>query len=204
MKVFPTIQAKNTQIIKFIIERLSGHLGRTHLLKLIYMSDYHARKLFGNPMSTFDYHWHNNGPFDRELYNCIDSLKDTHIREEKVYFPVCTGYVFHNIPNKIKYDSLSEYELYVLEYVIKTYGKTKLQTLLEDVVYETEPMKALEKFNDRLPMEIIDNKDKDNYEGVDPKDIIAGEKAVQDGNVLSLEEVFGAIQSSDSKQPTEH
>ncbi len=53
-------------------------------------------------------------------------------------------------------------------------------------------------------MEIIDNKDKTLYEGVDPIDIIAGEKAVQEGNVISLEEVFCALQSSDSQQPTEH
>ena len=191
---------KNQQIFKFIIERLSGKLGHTHLLKLVYLADYHFHKLTGKSISTFKYTWHQNGPFDSSLYDDINSLKKgKYIEEQAVYFPTCHGYVYHDVPHHMAYDKLSTQDLYMLEYVIKTYGKVNLQTLLEEVVYKTEPMKELTKRNalgERLPMEIVDNKDKKElYEGLSPEDIIEGEKAIKEGKARPLEEVFSALQS---------
>lgn len=191
---------KNQQIFKFIIERLSGRLGRTHLLKLVYLADYHFHKLAGKSISTFKYTWYQHGPFDSSFYDDIDSLeKGTYIEEKEVYFPTCCGYVFHDTPSRMVYDKLSTQDLYILEYVIKTYGKADLQALLDEVVYKTEPMKELTKrnaFGERLPMEIVDNKDKEElYEGLAPEDIIEGEKAVNEGKARPLEEVFSALQS---------
>lgn len=192
--------SKNAQIIKFIIERLSGELGRTHLLKLVYLSDYHFHKLFGKPISTFKYVWHKKGPFDSTFYDHIKSLKEEGcIKEVAVEFPSCSGYIFHDLPNQIEYDDLSVQDLYILEYVIRTYGKANLTTLLEDVVYKTEPMEELttkDAYGERLPMEKVDNKDKEAlYEGLAPEDIIEGEKAIKEGKVRTLEEVFSALQS---------
>lgn len=194
------VSTKNAQIIKFIIERLSGRLGRTHLLKLVYLSDYHFHKLFGMPISSFEYTWWKNGPFDSSFYDYINSLKaEDCIKEEEVYFPSCNGYVFHDLPNQIEYDDLSVQDLYILEYVIKIYGKADLQTLLDDVVYKTEPMEELttrKAYGEKLPMEIVDNKDKEAlYGGLAPEDIIEGEKAIKEGKVCTLEEVFSALQS---------
>lgn len=192
------MNTKNAQIIKFIVERLSGKLGRIHLMKLIYLADYHSRRLFGRPVSTFNYQWWQYGPFDKEFYTCIENLGNTYIREEAVSFPSCKGYVFHDTQMRMKYNNLSEQEFYILEYVIRNYGKASLQTLLEEVVYKTEPMEELTKkkaYGEVLPMGMIDNVDKTLYEGLDPKEIINGEKAVQEGRTLSLEEAFNALQS---------
>ncbi len=192
---------KNEQIIKFIIERLSGELGRTHLLKLIYLADYHSRRLFGKPISTFDYSWYQHGPFDKEFYRNIKDLDTTYIREYVVDFPSYRGYVFHDVPVQVKYKDLSVQEIYVLEYIVRTYGKVSLQTLLDEVVYKTEPMEELvdkEAYGDRLPMEIVNDIDKKLYGGLDPANIIEGEKAAQEGRVRSLEEVFSALQGGDS------
>lgn len=190
---------KNEQIIKFIVERLSGRLGRTHLLKLVYLADYHFHKLTGNPISTLNYYWYQHGPFDRSFYDDINSLKGTYIDEQEVCFPSCRGYVFHDISHQMKYDELSMQDLYMLEYIIKTYGKENLQVLLEDVVYKTEPMEELIKKNAygvNIPMEIVNNQDKENlYEGLNPEDIIAGEKAIQEGKTCPIEEIFSALQS---------
>ncbi len=82
--------------------------------------------------------------------------------------------------------------------VIRNYGQVRLQILLEDVVYKTEPMEALTKkksFGEALPMGMIDNINKILYGGLDPKEIINGEKAVQEGRTRSLEEAFNALQS---------
>lgn len=193
--------SKNEQIVKFIIERLSGRLGRTHLLKLIYLVDYHSCRLFGKPISTFVYRWHKHGPFDEEFYGCFKGLEPMYIREEEVAFPSGNGYVFHNVPAQIEYKNLSAQEMYVLEYIIKTYGKVKLQTLLDEVVYKTEPMEELinkNAYGDRLPIELVNNLDKKLYGGLDPANIVEGEKAAQEGKVRSLEEVFSALQGRDS------
>ena len=187
---------KNSQIIKFIVERLSGILGRTHLIKLIYLADYHSRRLFGKPISTFDYYWDNRGPFDKEFYTAIEILKE-YIREDEVNFPRYKGYIFHNEPKQIEYNKLTRYDLYMLEYVIKNYGKENLQSLLEDVVYKTVPMvEVIEKeaYKSRLPMEKIDNLDKALSEGLKPENIIDGEMAILEGKTRSLEEVFSVLQ----------
>jgi len=191
---------KNQQIFKFIIERLSGRVGRTHLLKLVYLADYHFHKLTGKSISTFEYRWYQHGPFDSSFYDDINNLKkETYIEEKEVYFPSCSGYVFHDTPHHMAYDELSTQDLYILEYIIKTYGKANLQTLLDEVVYKTEPMEELTKrnaFGESLPMEIVDNKDKAGlYEGLAPEDIIEGEKAIKEGKARPLEEVFSALQS---------
>ncbi|MBI5307409.1 MAG: DUF4065 domain-containing protein [Planctomycetes bacterium] len=193
------MNTKNEQIIKFVVERLSGKLGRTHLIKLIYLTDYHSRRLFGQPVSTLNYYWDDHGPFDKEYYACIRKLDKSYISEETVYFPSHKkGYVFHDMLKRMKYDNLCEQEFYILEYVIRNYSQVRLQILLEDVVYKTEPMEALTKkkaFGETLPMGMIDNIDKILYEGLDPKEIINGEKAVQEGRTRSLEEAFNALQS---------
>ncbi len=192
---------KNAQIFKFIVERLSGKLGRTNLLKMVYLADYHSHRLFGKSISTFKYIWWKNGPFDNKFYGIVSSLKGDYIEEESVHYPSgCHGYIYRNIPKKMKQDGISETESYILEYVIKNYSKVDLQTLLDDVVYETEPMKAMKKkdYGKKLSMDIVDNIDKDLYEGLNPEDIITGEKAVQEGKVRPLEEVFSALQGWDS------
>lgn len=199
MKTKPTNSSKNAQVIKFIIERLSGKLGRTHLLKMVYLADYHSHRLFGKSISTFKYIWWKEGPFDRTFYDCISSIKGSYIEEESIHYPSGNHvYMYRNIPTSMKYDDISEPEFYVLQYIIESYGKVDLQTLLDEVVYETEPMKELIKkraYGKKIPMEIVDNVDKKLYEGLNPEDIIAGKKAVQEGRVRPLEEVFSALQS---------
>ncbi len=198
MKTKPISRLKNAQIIKFIVERLSGKLGRTHLFKLIYLADYHSHRLFGKSISTFNYRWYQNGPFNSTFYDYVKYLKGKYIKEESVDFPSYRGYVYHNMPKQMRYSNISEREFYLLEYVINTYGKVRLQTLLDEIVYKTEPMEKLMKkkaYGKSLKMKIVDNLDKETYEGLNPEDIIAGEKALQQGKVRPLEEVFNALQS---------
>lgn len=191
---------KNKQIIKFIVERLSGKLGRTQLMKLIYLADYHSHRLFGRPVSTFKYALWEYGPFDKRLYDYLQELSPNYIKEKKVYFPTYEGYLYHDGPARARY-SLTEPEIYMLEYVISTYSQCDLHTLLEEVVYKTEPVVELIKkktLGKRLNMKIVDNVDRALYEGLNPEDIIKGEKAVQEGKVVSLEEAFRALQSRNS------
>ncbi|ODS32022.1 MAG: hypothetical protein SCARUB_02842 [Candidatus Scalindua rubra] len=198
MKAKPISRSKNAQIIKFIVERLSGKLGRTHLFKLIYLADYHSHRLFGESISTFNYRWYQNGPFNSTFYDYVKDLEGKYIKEEVIDFPSCRGYVYHNMPKRMRYSDISEREFYILVYVINTYGKVKLQTLLDEIVYKTEPMEKLIKkkaYGKSLKMKIVDNLDKELYEGLNPEDIIAGEKALQQGKVRPLAEVFGALQS---------
>lgn len=198
-KIKPTHLLKNAQIIKYIVERLPDKLGRTHLLKLIYLADYHSHRLFGKPISEFKYIWYQNGPFDKSFYEYIDSLKESYIEEVSVQYPSgCHGYVYRNKPARMEYSDISGPEFYLLQYVIENYSKADLRTLLEEIVYETEPMKEAMKKGargKRISMKIVDNIDRELYEGLNPEDIIAGKKAIHEGKAHSLEEVFSALQS---------
>lgn len=188
---------KNAQIIKFIVERLSGKLGRVHLLKLIYLVDYYSRRLFGSPVSTFHYVWWEKGPFDKRFYDHLKDLSPKYIQEEEIYFPSCRGYLYHDVPTRIQFD-FTERERYILLYAINTFGEARLGELLEGVVYETEPMVELIKkkaFGGKLNMDQVNNLDRNLYRGINPEDIIEGKKAVAEGKVRSLEEVFSDLHS---------
>lgn len=187
---------KNTQIIKFIVERLSRKVGRVHFLKLVYLGDYFSHRLLGKPISNFHYIWYEHGPFDKKFYDCLSKLKDADlIHEEQVCFPAYQGYYYHDIPKAMKFD-LSSTERYILEFVIRTFDKVSLNDLLEEIVYKTEPMvKAIESkaYGSELDLDQVNNLDKGLYQGLNPEDIIEGEKAVVEGRTRSIDEFFRAI-----------
>ncbi|MFQ5862749.1 MAG: Panacea domain-containing protein [Candidatus Brocadiales bacterium] len=187
---------KNTQIVKFIVERLSRKVGRVYLLKLVYLGDYFSHRLLGKPVSSFRYILYEHGPFDKKFYDCISKLKEADlIREEQVCFPAYQGYHFHDVPKAMKFD-LSNSERYILEFVIRTFGKVSLDDLLEEIVYKTEPMvEAIGKkaYGSELDMDQVNYRDKEMYQGLNPEDIIEGEKAIAEGRICSLDEFFSAI-----------
>lgn len=187
---------KNAQIVKFIIERLQREVGRTFLLKLVYLGDYFSRRLFGRPISTFKYVWYEYGPFDKKFYDCVDKLSQKKsIHEESFCFALGKGFRYHNLPKTMKY-SLTLSEQYVLEFVIRNFRRLDLKELLEEVVYKTEPMaEGIQKkaYGKALNMDQINNIDKALYGGLEPEAIIEAEKTIERGKTRPLDEVFGAL-----------
>src|SRR3990167_3197938 len=80
--------SREEQLIAYFVTRCSGHLGRTQLVKFLYLADYEARRYLGKPLSGFQYFWHHYGPFDHAIYENLENLKTRgFVDEESILFP---------------------------------------------------------------------------------------------------------------------
>ncbi len=185
--------SRNAQVLKAICERRPD-LGITKLLKLAYLADLEARKLLGHPISEFQYIRYHHGPFDTDVYNAVGELEaHGHVsRYEANYRP---GYHKHGVRNKPTTfgHGLSPAEVEIIDYVVKSYGPMPLNTLL-DKVYATEPMRAVERFEQSLPMHVVDNAEKDEI-GVDLEEIIARERRIEQGHYILGPDLFNGLRT---------
>jgi hypothetical protein len=187
--------SRNAQVLKFFAQHCKG-IGRTKLQKLAYISDVEARKLLGHPITSFEYYWHHHGPFDGRLYEAIEELDVTgYVQQGEINFG--SGYQRKTVIDKglpTVFD-FTPAELTVLEYVASEYIGTPLTELLSEVVYESEPMLAVNARGERLPMEILDNTQK-NAIGFDLEEVIAAEQAAKAGDYVLASDFFNALRTS--------
>lgn len=151
---------RTAQLVRFFSERFPG-AGRTQLVNFLYLTDLEARKLLGRPVTNLNYIWHDHGPFDSAIDSCMDRLKHQGIiLEEKVEYPNGKCGCRYRAGAVAFPCELPKEDLAVAEYVASAYGKSTVRCLLDDVVYQTEPMEKAQQENargQRLPMEIVDN-----------------------------------------------
>lgn len=122
-----------------------GTLGRTRLMKLMYLADYESRRYLGKPISGINYVWHHYGPYDRTLQARINKLKRSKvITETPVLYPNGReGYLYCRGAMRAPI-SFTPAQVEIISYVARKYSQVELRELLDDVVYKTEPMqKAL-------------------------------------------------------------
>lgn len=189
--------SKNAQMVKFFTARSQHGIGRTKLFKLAYLADLEARKLMGRPISSFAYHWHNHGPFDSEVYAAIDELTAAGLAHTQIVNHG-GGYVEKRL---IDDDGVSQFdfsaaEAEILEYVAARFMAVPLRDLLDNVVYESRPMKAVKERGEPLPMEIVDNLDKGRV-GFDFEAVVKADADARDGDYLLASEFFNALRAED-------
>lgn len=152
---------KAARLVKHVVERLSGRISKTYLAKLVYLCDLHSREFRGEPITELKYTWHYYGPWDGSLDRILLDLATREvIRCELVQMLDYTGCIFHNGPTKLE-SSLSSAERRVAEFVIGKYASRSLRSLLDDVVYQTPPMREAQRKGSRgarLRMSQMDNK----------------------------------------------
>lgn len=153
--------SKEEQLIAFFVNACSEPIGRTRLMKLLYLADYQARRYLGKPISSIRYKWHDFGPFDENLYVWLDNLKSQDlIRHEQVRYDgekIAHTYAPSETPPTL---DLTPDEVDVLSFVCREYSQVALRQLLDEIVYQTEPMieaKAKDAKGLPLQMEIVDN-----------------------------------------------
>jgi hypothetical protein len=78
--------------------------------------------------------------------------------------------------------------------VVRQYGSVPLRDLLTEIVYKTPPMKAVKQLGETLPMQMLDNVDR-NRLGVDFEEILAAERDVRAGNCRSAWEVLDELRA---------
>lgn len=148
------------RVIRYFVDRLPN-IGRTLVVKYLYLADLESRRYRGKPLTDLDYIWYDHGPFDSEIYAQLDILRQGNfIKQECVQYPNGKyGYQYAAGDNPLP-DELAPDERAILDAVVEQYGAMSLQALLDDVVYQTKPMLDAKERNARdgqLRMELVDN-----------------------------------------------
>ena len=149
----PTELPREAQLVAYFVTKCAGKepLGRTQLMKLLYLADYEARRYLGRPISGLDYMWHHFGPYDDRLLTAVDTLEKCGvIQQDQITYPTGQkGFQYRPAGKSAVTHTLEPIELEILRFVCTSYRDVKLRALLSDVVYETEPMQDAKKKNAR-------------------------------------------------------
>lgn len=186
--------SRNAEVLRYFLEE-RGALNHTRLLKLAYLADLSARRLLGRPISTFSYYFHHHGPFDPGLYDAVGELKRAGWAEERLEY-----YSGRKYEQRVSWTgpsgpaSFSPAEREILEHVTRTYARMPLDQLLNDVVYQTEPMKAAQR-GSTIPM--ADQNDVERNElGFDLEQVLVAERDALQGNYMTGRDFFDALRAA--------
>jgi len=185
--------------VRFIIAKFPGGVGKTQLMKMLYLADLEAHRFIGRSITGISYRWHDHGPFSSMLYRSIDLLKSGLEIDEAQYTSSHGGpaskFTYRGIPS---ISHLDEIQQILLASVIDEYGKTPLSELLEDIVYKTKPMEIAKAKNDRtspLEMNAVDHEGSRKYGGVDLYRLIKGETEARSNLFQPIDEVERELRS---------
>lgn len=157
------LDKKTLIIILYIIYKLNGILGKTHLQKLLFLLNIRAFKRFKKPIVDLQFDKYKYGPFSYQVDEYIDHLENKKLinskeliyNKEKKYIRY---YCSENLPNikELLLDNIEPRETMVLDEVIESYGSVSLRDLL-DIVYRLplvknakycQPLEVAEKIED--------------------------------------------------------
>ncbi len=149
------------------------------------------------------YRWYRFGPWDEKFDECLSALRETgSIEAERYPFQGYYGSLYHNLATE-EHHTLTDAEQAILDYLIQEYGQKCLKELLDDVVYETKPMKDAQErgaFNQALRMELVDNELRSGFGDVDFEELVAAEKDVQRGLSIPISEVLSGLERRNSSR----
>ncbi len=121
-------------------------IGRTKLMKLLYLTDLLARKKLGRTVTGAMYRFYFYGPFSTEVLDALDALVEDGIladNPELTTFGVAHDYRPTKLAESLNVEeAIPDDEKEILHEVIKRYGRMNLLKLL-DIVYATGPMKKV-------------------------------------------------------------
>ncbi len=168
---------KNTLlIILYFIEKLNGVLGKTHLQKMLFLSDLISTKKYKEKLTTIDYQKYHFGPYSEAVADYVKELKSRNLIEErelpfhdesgKTY----TRYYFKSAePAKPSLlSALGADKTILLDDIANSFGNMSLQEVL-DVVYSLETVKDAEKGTPLDMAKFLDDEREENF-----PDILAG------------------------------
>jgi hypothetical protein len=174
------------QLIRFFAQRVPG-AGRTHLVKFLYLADLEARRYLGKPLTPLRYRWDHFGPFDPEILRQIERLEtDGFLMRNEYEYQGTRAYSYTATDRPFPLPA-GEAEMAILEMIVARFGKMPLKDLLDDVVYQTPPMRDVERRGQRLRMELVDNEAR--IPGAELEVIYESMDQVDRGEVYPLEAV---------------
>lgn len=185
--------SKNAQLLKYFVQQYSG-IPRKRLVKLVYMTDILSRQFLGRPVSTFQYRLDKFGPYDPAIEDAVAELVGADLAREDVTWE--DNFKWKRLRDSgqpIAFDfSLGENE--ILAYISKNYLSMPMPELLDDVVYETSPMKDAQVFRVPLRMELVDNEGR-NTVGFDLEAVIRAERQAEAGSHAPLGAFFDELRA---------
>lgn len=135
-------------VILYLIERLNGVLGKTHLQKMLFLVDLLSVKKFKKPITSLEFEKNHFGPFSYEVSSYIDHLEQKGLIAVKE-FPFSNGepktyvrFYYNNKSSmkKVLFQEVDTEKIVLLDDIISSYGNVSLQEIL-DVVYKLESVK---------------------------------------------------------------
>jgi len=137
-------------IILYFIEKLNGVLGKTHLSKLLFITDLLSRKRFNKPLTALEFVKYHYGPYSDEINKYLKELKEKdyiEIREIPFIHEPKKLYTRYYSNKKVPITSIifealdgNSEKKTLLDEVINSYGNISLQQLL-DIVYSLQIVK---------------------------------------------------------------
>jgi hypothetical protein len=84
-------------LVRYFVEWFSGEIGRTQIVKYLYLADLEARRYLGRPVSSLRWKKHNFGPFDARVLQAVEQLeKEGAIQAQQVSYPNGKqGFLYH-------------------------------------------------------------------------------------------------------------
>lgn len=190
--------SRNEQLLKYFVQSCPRRLGRTQLIKLVYLADYEARRYLGVPISSFEWKREPQGPFDDAFYAVKDGLVSKgEVKEIQGVTPFGNAwYQYADSGSPLKPD-FSPAEQRILHYIVKAYGNKSREEILVDV-YATSPFRAVEEAprGTPVPMESVNQERAAQLGGLSLDAIIAGERRIRGGGGVPLSEVINLLRGA--------
>lgn len=147
----PKLDRVTLAVVFYLIEKLDGVLGKTHLQKMLFLSDLIFTKKYNGPLTKLQFEKYHYGPFSVEVNDYVDSLKKRNfISSKEMFFNDDSGKTYTRFYKKkggsVKSFLLKEIgadKLVSLDEVIDSFGNASLQQVL-DVVYSLQMVKDSE------------------------------------------------------------
>lgn len=142
MKTAKTLDKNTLGVIFYFISRLDGILGKTHLQKLLFLTDLLSMKKLKTKITSIEYKRYKHGPYSAELEKYTNHLINLDYIEAKE-FPLLSNntkkYTRYHLKKHISIKenllkSLGPEKLLVIDEVTDSFGNLSLQNLL-DIIY---------------------------------------------------------------------
>lgn len=189
--------SRDEQLLKFFVQSCPQVLGRTQLVKLLYLADHEARRYTGKPLSTFEWKREPQGPFTERFYDVKDQLMDhglvAELRGVTPFGNAWYQYVDKDGPVEYDFDAA---EVRILRFIVQAYGGKSREEILQDV-YATKPFLEVkdEPRGTPIPMDVVDGERARELGGISLSAAIEGERRLRAGQGQALSVLVGRLRT---------
>ncbi len=183
------MKSRIAELVQYFVGRTPG-VGRTRIVKFLYMVDHESRRYLGHPLTDLVYRWDNHGPYDPEIQRQIDQMRYQGYLKEEEFKRDYTWYKYTTTSNRLPCP-LKKEEKAIVDHVVHRYADMKLDTLLEDVVYQTRPMLEATRRGQRLKMSLVDGELR--VPGIELERMVVAFEELKAGGGRFLEDILAEV-----------